>query len=46
MQILWLKKKQLFDVTNIVTERRMVKSSEELQLARHAAQVAMAMITA
>ena len=41
-----VEKKQLFDVTNIVTEMRMVKSSEELQLARHAAQVAMAMITA
>ena len=41
-----VEKKQLFNVTNIVAEMRMVKSSEELQLARHAAQVAMAMMTA
>ena len=41
-----VEKKQLFDVTNIVAEMRMVKSSEELQLARHAAQVAMAMMAA
>ena len=41
-----VEKKQLFDVTNIVAEMQMVKSSEELQLARHAAQVAMAMMTA
>ena len=41
-----VEKKQLFDVTNIVAEMRMVKSSEELQLARHAAQVAMTMMAA
>ena len=41
-----VEKKQLFDVTNIVAEMRMVKSSEELQLACHVAQVAMAMMTA
>jgi len=34
------------DVTSIISEMRMIKSTEELQLARHAGQVAMAMMTA
>ena len=36
----------LGDVTPIVAEMRMIKSAEELQLARHAGQVAMAMMEA
>ena len=36
----------LLDVTPILAEMRMIKSDEELQLARHAGQVAMAMIEA
>ena len=37
---------RLGDVTPIVAEMRMIKSAEELQLARHAGQVAMAMMEA
>ncbi|MDH3472193.1 MAG: Xaa-Pro peptidase family protein [Rhodospirillales bacterium] len=37
---------RLGDVTPIVAEMRMIKSEEELQLARHAGQVAMAMMEA
>ena len=36
----------LLDVTPILAEMRMIKSDEELQLARHAGQVAMAMMEA
>ena len=39
-------KDRFFDVTSIVTEMRMIKSAEELQLARHAAQVSVAMMKA
>ena len=38
--------KTLIDVTSIVSEIRMIKSTEELELARHAGQVANAMMTA
>ncbi len=38
--------RQLGDVTRIVSEMRMIKSDEELQLARHAGEVAMAMMEA
>lgn len=37
---------RLGDVTPIIAEMRMIKSAEELQLARHAGQVAMAMMEA
>ncbi len=37
---------RLCDVTPIVADMRMIKSAEELQLARHAGQVAMAMMEA
>ncbi|MBT4890310.1 MAG: aminopeptidase P family protein [Rhodospirillales bacterium] len=37
---------KLSDVTPIVADMRMIKSEEELQLARHAGQVAMAMMNA
>ena len=41
-----VEKDRFFDVTSIVTEMRMIKSTEELQLARHAAQVSIAMMKA
>lgn len=37
---------RLVDVTSIIGDMRMIKSQEELQLARHAGEVAMAMMTA
>ncbi len=37
---------RLTDITSIISELRMIKSEEELQLARHAGQVAMAMMAA
>ena len=36
----------LTDITSLIAELRMIKSNEELQLARHSGQVAMAMMTA
>ena len=39
-------KARIYDVTFIVADMRMVKSEEELQLARHAGQVAMTMMAA
>ena len=36
----------LADITSLIAELRMIKSDEELQLARHSGQVAMAMMTA
>lgn len=36
----------LTDITSLIAELRMIKSDEELQLARHAGQAAMAMMTA
>jgi len=36
----------LTDITSLIAELRMIKSDEELQLARHSGQVAMAMMTA
>ncbi|MBI29500.1 MAG: Creatinase [Alphaproteobacteria bacterium MarineAlpha5_Bin11] len=39
-------KNKIFNVTPVITEMRMVKSNEELQIARYAGQVAVAMMTA
>ncbi|MBC8258276.1 MAG: aminopeptidase P family protein [SAR324 cluster bacterium] len=41
-----VEKARLCDVTVFIAEMRMIKSAEELKLARHAAQVAMSMMTA
>ena len=41
-----IEKNKIVNVTPIITEMRMVKSDEELQIARHAGQVAVAMMTA
>ena len=41
-----IEKNKIVNVTPIITEMRMVKSDEELRIARHAGQVAVAMMTA
>ena len=41
-----VERSQQTDVTPVITEMRMIKSAEELQLARHAGQVAEAMMSA